>query len=257
MPLSIQPANLATHLLSNGSSVRKNQVTERFRNMKVGNRCSSGPPSRIKSWLPRAFHSVKIHPPSSSGIKSFDKTLHRDRQHRNPSFVRFVQDHASPQTALQIVFFARGNVQVDPHSVGADFELFITPQIRRIGLQKYFGDVVVPQLVAAAAGLRVRKYCDDAVFRLESQMQRFRSPQQPYFRFALRIGVLALPIRVESQCFCMLPRRWVRKSLGIGTFWHSKGYRNRFIHCKFVFIHPEVCTDCSASQNSGCHPIHN
>ncbi len=74
-----QPANLATRLFSNGSSIRKNQLAERFRNVEVGNLRAGRPPGRIESRLRRAFHSVEIHAPSSPAIETFDKTLYRDR----------------------------------------------------------------------------------------------------------------------------------------------------------------------------------
>jgi hypothetical protein len=165
MPLSIRSINFATHLLSNGRSIRKNQSAERFRYMEVRNRCAGGPPGRIKPWLRRPFHSVKIDAPRGFGIKTLDKTSHRYSQLRDPSFGGFVYDHAPPQSALQVVLFSQSDVQIDPKSIRADFELFIAAHIRRIGLQKYFGDIAVPQPVTAAVRLSIRKYGNDAISR--------------------------------------------------------------------------------------------
>lgn len=130
-------------------------------------------------------------------------------------------------------------------------------QIRRIGLQKYFGNIAIPELIAAAIGLSIRKHSNDAVFRLKSRIERFRRPQQTYLGLPFRIGIFALPIGVEPQRLRKFPRRCCRKSLRIEVFSHSNRYCHLCIHGCFVFVDPGEFTSHSGSQDSGCQTIHN
>ena len=49
----------------------------------------------------------------------------------------------------------------------------------------------------------------------KTQKEGLSSPQQPYFRASLWIGVFALPIRVKSNRLGALPRRWGRKPVSV------------------------------------------
>ena len=126
-------AETAPHfLLFRCRAVRENQFSERFRNMEIRRRRSGRLPCRIKPRFARSFNPKKVHSPARSWIKSLNKRLHRQRQLRNPRLAGFIQCHSPPQRAFQIVFFARCDVQINPHPVRTDFEFLVAPSIRFI-----------------------------------------------------------------------------------------------------------------------------
>ncbi len=164
-------------LLSRNAEWCKDQFGKRFRNVKIRRSCSRGLPCGIKSRFGSPFDAVKIYLPGSFRIKALDQAFHGQSKLRDPSLAGFVQSNAAPQTTLQVVLLAWRDVQIDPKSVRADFEFFITTEMRWVGLKENFRDVAVPELVAAAIGLGIGKNGDGAIFRVESHKKRLRSPE--------------------------------------------------------------------------------
>src|SRR5262249_61015646 len=91
------------------------------------------------------------------------------------------------------------DIQIYPHSILTDFEFPITMRIRRIRLQKNFRNVAIPELIAPAVGVAVRIGGEVAISALKAQVESFRGPKEPYFGAAVRVCVLALPVRLESH----------------------------------------------------------
>src|SRR5712691_4245454 len=238
MPVSIFRARSVSPLFSRKSGRYKDQFTKPFRNVEIRRRCSRGLPGGIKARFGGSFDAVKIQPPSGRRIEALDEIFHGQRNLRDPGFSGFVQNNAAPQSTLQVVFLAWPDVQIDPKAIRADFEFFITAEMRRVGLKKSFHDVAVPELVAAAVGFGIRKNGDDTVFGAESQIERFRGPEQPHFRFSFGISVLALPVSAETQRRRQLPGRQSWKSIGIGQVRHSNSHSSPLSGHSLVSKHP-------------------
>src|SRR5467141_1850777 len=147
-------------LLSRRRAMNKNQFAKHFRNVKIRRRRSRWLPGGIKSRFDSSFDPVKIYFPGRRGIEAIDQAFHGQPKLRDPGLGRFVQNHAAAQTTLQLVLLAWRDVQVDPESVWADFEFLVTSQMRRVGLKKNFRDIAIPEMVAAAIGLRIGKNGD-------------------------------------------------------------------------------------------------
>src|SRR5207247_10056268 len=62
--------------------------------------------------------------------------FHRNRQLCGPAMRFIVQHNRTLQTAFQVRDATRENVEIDPHAVRTDLELFIIALARRIGLQE-------------------------------------------------------------------------------------------------------------------------
>ena len=45
------------------------------------------------------------------------------------------------------------DIQIEPLAIGADFKFLVVFLAKAIGLEKYFGDVAVPQFISAAVGI--------------------------------------------------------------------------------------------------------
>ena len=224
--------------------------------MEIRRRRSGRLPCGIKPRFAWPFNSVKIHSPARSGIKSLNQRLHRQRQLCNPRLAGFIQCHPPSQLAFQIVFFARCDVQINPHPVRTDFEFLVAPSIRFIWLKKNLSHVSIPQLITPSVGLGVRKNCDHAVLRPESQIERLPCPKQMYFRLPLGIGILPLPVGLKSKAASLFPRRQVRKTLRTGPPTHSSSNSGPLIRSEFVFSHRRYCTWYTVFQNSDCDEIH-
>jgi hypothetical protein len=195
---------------------RKHQSPKRHRHVKIGLRCPGRPPSRIKSWFHRAFHSKKIHAPDRCRIKSCRQTLHRQSHHRPPPFSRLVDLHPASQAAPQVLFLSRRDVQINPESIRSHLNFFIAPRLRRIALQKHLANIPLPQLIPPPPRIRIRKHRDAPIPRHESQVQSLRRPQHPHLRTALRVAIQPAPIRIESHRRRHVPRFFQRKSVRIG-----------------------------------------
>src|SRR5260370_35987745 len=133
MPASIFRTNWTSPLLSQHAGWCKDQFGKRFRNVEIRRWRSRGLPCGIKARLGSSFDAVKIHSPVECRSEALDETFHGHLNLRNPGFGGFVQNNAAPQTTLQVVLLARRDVQIDPKSVWADFEFFITTEMRRVG----------------------------------------------------------------------------------------------------------------------------
>jgi len=199
-------------------------------------------PSRIKAWFHGTLHPKEIHPPGRALVEPRRQALHRQIQHRPPGFSRIIYLHAPPQPAPQIPLFPRRNIQIDPKSIRRYFKLLV-PRAPRIALQKHLANIAVPQLIAPAARIRVRKDADAPVLRHKPQIQMFRSPQQPYLRLTLRIGVQPSPIRAESHGRSAPPRRLGRKSFPIGRVHQARRHDRIVTHRPTLSIASDVATN--------------
>jgi hypothetical protein len=162
MPLLIFRTNGASALLREPVAFGKDQFAKRFRNVEIRRRRSCGLPCGIKSRLGSSFDAVEIYPPDCRAVESLDKAFHWQCKLRDPRFAGFVQNNSAPQPTLQIVLFSRPDVQIDPHSIRANFEFLIATELRRVRLKENFHDVAVPQLVTAAIGIGAGKNGDCA-----------------------------------------------------------------------------------------------
>src|SRR6266478_2245035 len=157
--------------------LRERQFSKHFRNVEIRDGCFRGLPRGIKARLSTSFDTVKIHSPSSSSIEARNEAFHRQHELRDPSLGRFIQNNAALQTTLQVMLLAWCNVQIDPKSIRTDFEFLVPAELRRVGLQKNFRDVAIPELIAASIGLGIRKNANDAEFCLKSDKKRLACPQ--------------------------------------------------------------------------------
>ncbi len=177
MPLLIFCTTWASPLLSRHIACCKDQFAKGFRNVEIRRWGSRRLPGGIKARFGRSFDAKKIHSPGGRRIEAIDEAFHGQRKLRDPRFGGFVQHNSALQSTLQVMFFSRCDAEIDPKAVRADFEFFITTEMRRVGLKENFRDVAVPELVAAAVGRGIGENGDGAVFGAELQIQRFRSPE--------------------------------------------------------------------------------
>lgn len=183
--------------------------------MEVRHRRSCWPPRRVETRLAGPFDAIEVGAPGRGRIESRRQTFHRQRQLCYPSFVLLVDFDPAPQSALQIAFYSRPNLQVDPESVWAHFELFIVPFARPWRLQKNFSDIVLPKLVAPSIRFGIGENGDATIKRQESQIKSIESPQQAHLGLSLWIGVLALPVAVKTYRRGVAPCGKRRKSFRI------------------------------------------
>src|SRR5207247_7157268 len=81
--------------------------------------------------------------------------FHRNRQLCGPAMRFIVQHNRTLQTAFQVRDATRENVEIDPHAVRTDLELFIIALARRIGLQECLSHVAIPKMIAPAGRLSI------------------------------------------------------------------------------------------------------
>jgi hypothetical protein len=112
--------------------------------MEVWLRRACRTPCGIEARLRGSLNAIKIRSPDGGSVETHDETFHRYGQFCYPELFIFVDLHAALQPALQVVFFARGDVQVNPKTVRTNFEFLVAARGRRIGLEKSFRDVTVP-----------------------------------------------------------------------------------------------------------------
>src|SRR5437660_3650663 len=155
-------------LPSRQRTLREHQFSKRFWNVEIRRWRSRRLPSRIETRLGTSFDAVKIHSPGNCRVKVRDDAFRRQREFRDPCLGDFVQNNAPPQTALQVTFFARRDVQIDPKPVRTHFEFLIPAELRPVGLQKNFRDVAIPELITVPIGLGIRENRDHSKPRVKS-----------------------------------------------------------------------------------------
>jgi len=188
-------------------------------NVKVWDGRVGGTPGGVEAGLGWTLDAEEIDTPDCGGIERGGQTLHGERDFRHPKLLWGLHGDAAAQTAMQVLRVTVRDIEIDPHAIGADFEFFVAQRIRGIGLEEDFGDVAVPEVVAAAGRFGVGKDGDGAKAGVESDEQRFRRPEETDFRFAPGVDILAPPVRVEAQRRCGDPLRCGWKTIGIGLAW--------------------------------------
>lgn len=183
--------------------------------MEVWLRSVGGLPGRIKAWLGRSFDAKEIGAPDRNGGESLREALHGDGQFGGPCFFRFIDKYAALQAAFYVLKRSVCNFQIDPKAVGAYLEFFVAARLLRIRLQENFGDIAVPQLIAAAASIGVIKDGDATKTSDKFHIQKFGRPEEADFGLAMRIGIFSLPVTVEEHGACGAPRFARRKGSGI------------------------------------------
>ena len=163
-PLQIPPARVVP-LFWASLVPGEDQLPESFGYMEIRHGRARGSPRRIKPRFLCSFDAVEIHPPRRRGIKLRHQAFQGYCQLRSPYLLCFISNHAAPQSALQIMFFARGDVEIDPEAVWAHFELFVSPEMRTVRLQKHFGHIAIPKLIPPPVPLGIWKNRDGVVFR--------------------------------------------------------------------------------------------
>ena len=110
-----------------------------------------------------------------------------------------IHGDAAAEGAVQVLAGAVVDGEIEPHAVGTDFEFEVTQGIGGVWLEKDFGDVAVPKVVAAAGGFGVWKDGDGAKVGAELEEEGLRGPEEADFGFALGIGIFTLPVGVEAD----------------------------------------------------------
>src|SRR5260370_16704056 len=152
MPVLIFRTTWASPLLSRHSAWCKDQFAKGFRNVEIGGWGSGRVPGGIKAGFGSSFDAIKIHSPGGRRIEAIDEAFHGQGKLRAPGFCGFVQNHTAPQSTLQVMFFSRCDVEIDPKAVRADFEFFIPAEMRRVGLKENFRAVAAPDLFPPPPG---------------------------------------------------------------------------------------------------------
>jgi hypothetical protein len=68
------------------------------------------------------------------------------------------------------------NIEIDPKSVRTNFELAIVTRSRRIGLEKYFRDVAVPEFVTTPVRIGGWEQIQLSITALKPDIQVFAGP---------------------------------------------------------------------------------
>src|SRR5205085_5948240 len=132
------------------------------------------------------------------------------------------RDRSSQLVAKQATS-RRRDLEVDPLTVRTDLEFLVVLGTEAIGLQENFGDIAIPQLVAAPAGLGIFKNVYGTIAAMKADIQVFGSPQEPDFCAALRIGILSLPVGIEGDGDGTRPVLRRRHLVRIECAWQAKG----------------------------------
>ena len=161
----------------------KPQLAERAGNVEIRLRRLRGLPRQISSRFFLAFDSIKIDPPDRGRIKlrqsetSWELPARRSRVWiSHPATERCKPLFKSAQPAGK-------NVEIDPHSIRTDFKFPVEMLPRRIGLQKCFRHIAVPQMIAPSIGVGVIEREELTIAALESQIQMFAATTKPAPRF--------------------------------------------------------------------------
>ncbi len=116
-----------------------------------------------------------------------------------------------------------GDIQIDPHAVGTDFELLVALGIGGVRAEKDFGDVAIPEPVATAIGVGVREGGNGAKANVEFDVKGVGGPEEADFGFALGVGVVALPVGAKAQRGCGGPLRCGGEAIGSGIAADTSG----------------------------------
>src|SRR5207253_2197940 len=133
----------------------KSQLAKCAGHVKVRGRRASRLPCHVEARLFRSLNAIKICPPNRRGIKMRGERFKWDRQLCGPAMRFIVQHNRTLQTAFQVRDATRENVEIDPHAVRTDLELFIIALARRIGLQECLSHVAIPKMIAPAGRLSI------------------------------------------------------------------------------------------------------
>lgn len=128
------------------------------------------------------------------------------------------------KAAFQVLETAIVDVEVDPEAVGADFKFLVATEVGRVGLEKNFGDVAVPESVAAAVWSGVGKYGEFPVARNKFDVQGGGGPKQAGLGAALRVGIFPLPVSVEADWCSLFPGAGSREASGVERGIQFGGY---------------------------------
>src|SRR5690348_13062448 len=182
------------------------QFAERCRNVKVRRGRAGWPPSRIETRLARPFNSKEISAPGQVGIELFRQAFHRQGKFRRPALALLIHANTALQSAFQVMFFSRRNIQINPEAVRAHFKLFVAAWIGPGGLQEDFGDIAVPQLIAPSAWFGIIEHGDGAIMRHKPEIECFRGPKHAHFCLKFRLGIFPLPIVLKPDRRSIRPR---------------------------------------------------
>src|SRR5437879_7603719 len=103
------------------SLTRERQRSKCFRHMKIGLCRVCRLPGRIESLRLSAFDAKQVESPGHIRIKDWGHATHRNGQFRSPDMLPFVDSASSLYQAHEIGCSLRGNIQIEPAPVGADF----------------------------------------------------------------------------------------------------------------------------------------
>src|SRR5581483_7683738 len=118
-----------------------------------------------------------------------------------------IEPDGALHAAFQVLQRTGRDIQVDPVTIGGNLKFLVVPGTRRVGLEKYLGDIAVPEMVAASMGIGIGEGKELAVTAHKAQVKSSCRPQGAHRRLARWIGVAALPIGGEGGGSGRIPVR--------------------------------------------------
>ena len=173
--------------------------------MKIRLWCVRGLPRGVEPRFSGAFDPEKVYAPVFGRIKNFRQRAHWQDKLCSPNFLELIENGALLHATQGIAFAVWRDFEIDPHTIGADFEFPVTTCRAGISLDEDFGDVPVPQLVAAAVGFAVFKNGERSVAAPKFQVQHVLGPENAHFRLAFCVFIFASPVVVETNWLREIP----------------------------------------------------
>jgi len=166
--------------------------------VEVGRGRVGGAPGGVEAGLGGTLDAEEIYAPDGGGVERGDQAFHGEGDFRQPNLLLLIHGDAATQAALQVLPFAMGDIQIDPHAVGADFEFLVALRIGGVRAEEDFGYVTIPETVATAIGFGVGKGGYGAKVSVEFDEEGFARPEEADLGGALGVGILALPVGAEA-----------------------------------------------------------
>src|SRR5439155_22706796 len=121
------------------------KITKRFGYMKIRLRRVRGLPRGVEPRFSGAFDPEKVCAPVFGRIKNSRQRAHWQGKLCSPDFPELIENGAGLHATQGIALAVWRDFEIDPHTIGADFEFPVTTRRAGISLDENFGDVSVPQ----------------------------------------------------------------------------------------------------------------
>lgn len=191
--------------------------------MEIGDGGVGRAPGGVEAGFGGAFDAEEIQAPGGGGVEGRGEAVHGDGEFGDPNLPRVIHADAAAEGAVQVLAGAMVEGEIEPHGVGADFEFEVALGIGGVRLEKDFGDVTVPEVVAAARGFGVRKDGDGTKAGAELEEEGLRGPEEADFGFALGVGIFTLPVGAEADGRGGAPLVGGWEAVGVGVLEQAGG----------------------------------